>query len=362
MTGDLGAGMSHRAAVGARARARADQLIDLGRTDEALVVLAPVLAHDPEDAEAHTLAARAHLQVGTGSAARQHAETVVRLRPQAAYSHVLLSLALTHSGSQDAAAREAGEALRLDPHGQHGHVALAVAGLNRTQDIARTRSAAAAAVERAPDDPDVHVLLAQAHMYNGRTSVRSRDRRAARHHLDNALSLDPQHAEAQREVATLRAMGWSPFASLEGHARILRHDPRDTESHDGIGYALGRLPFIGHPVSWALWFVMDKALSWNGGEPNSLMWVVGALAAGVVVAVVVRLRRGLGAAMLPALRSWAAMDRLGAAWLSLLVVLNVVTVLAAIAPTGVGGALHPSGLLVLIVAVVLSWIRARRST
>ncbi|MGL5816177.1 MAG: tetratricopeptide repeat protein [Phycicoccus sp.] len=359
MTRDLDAATSGWSASGSRARA--DQLVDLGRAEEALRVLEPILAADPEDAEAHVVTVRAHLDAGNSPAARQHAETLVRLRPDVARSHVLLSLALTRSGDHDAAARAAAEAIRLDPHGRAGHIALAVAGLNRSRDTGRTRTAAAAALERAPHDPDVHVLLAQARMYNGRSWVRAADRRAARRHLDDALRLDPRHVEARQELATLQAMGWSPFASLDGHVRVLREDPHDTESHDRIAFALGRLPFVGHQLSWVLWFVMGKALHWDVGDPTRVMWVIGALALGVVVAVVVRLRRGLGAAMLPALRSWAVQDRLGAIWLALLVVINLVTVLTAVAPDGVGGRLHPWGLLVLIVAVVLSWVRSRRS-
>ncbi len=341
---------------------QAATLIDLRRYDDALGCLGPVLAATPDDGDAHVLASRAHLRAGRADRAWSHAATAARLDPRSLEARVALAFALADRGNPTQAAVEAEEAIRLAPWHPAGHVALTAAGMNQKAHTARTRAAAREALAPGPHDADLHVLAAQSHMYNGRPWVRRSDRRAARGLLGQALELEPGHLGARAELATLQAMGASPFASLRGHATVLREDPHHTESHERITFALKRLPFFAHFASWFVWLALGRLLSVTGGSRNVGTSVLGAAALAIVVVVAVRLRLVLGRALVPTLRAWAREDPIGAVWLGLLVVINATTLTTAVDPAGVGPAVHRLGFWVLLLAVALSWARGRKRT
>lgn len=335
----------------------AESLVDLGRGAEALQVLARVFAARSDDASVHLVAARAHLASNDGPSAWKHATEAVRREPQSPRARAILSLALKACGNGRRAVEEAEVAVRLAPYDTLGYTALVLGLLDRPDTKERARATARVALALAPEDPDLLVLLAQSHIYNGKDHVWAWDRRQARRYLLEALAASPGHSDALRELATLRAMGWSPVGSMRDHAGLLRENPLDQVSHSRMAFAFARLTGRGHVISWLLVFVMRGLVTRPVLAETMAPAVVGFLAAAVLVGVAWGLRRALGVSLIPAARRWAEEDRLGALWLMTLVALDLCLVITSLDPTGWGPAWATAALGLLFVGAAISWIR-----
>ncbi|MGL5816176.1 MAG: hypothetical protein ACRCYR_01325 [Phycicoccus sp.] len=313
--------------------ARAEALTAVGRPEEALRLLAPLVASSPTDLAARLAVASAHLALRDGGRARHHASAAVGIEPTSVRAHVAVSLSCTLSREFLAGARAAQRAIDLEPRHPGGHVALASAGLNQAQHRRRTRSAAAAALELAPDDPLMHVLVAQSYMYNGRAFVRLRDRAAARRHLELALALDGGNAPARSEFAILAAMGWRPVMSMRRHVTVLAGAPLTTTSVAGVAFALTRMTLLLHVLAAMSWLAV-LATRDSDRPPSAATVGVALLAVVAAVTLGLRIRAALGRAVVASFRRWAGADPRNAWWLAVLVVVLVAVTVAGLAPPG----------------------------
>lgn len=175
---------------------RATVLCDLQRYDEALSLLAPALAADPEDPRLHCLAARAHLGSGDVQRGLDHARTAAALDPDSDWPHRLLSLAEMQRENYQAAVRAAREAVRLAPYLPETHIQLAYALLELPWGNAEATDAATKALELAPDDPDAHLVA-------GAVAAAGQRKDEAEAQFNRVLSLDPDNTAAHNELARL---------------------------------------------------------------------------------------------------------------------------------------------------------------
>lgn len=341
--------------------ARASALHDVGRGDEALALAGQALAVDPGHAVAHAIACRVHLVADRPRVAWEHALAILRRDPDDAQGHLLLSLTETQLGRTDLALQEAQRVCELAPHASAGHIAATAACLNRPRLAATARRAAGSAVERAPQDPDSHLWVARAHMYNGRSRVPRADRAVARAAIEEALRLDPRHAESLSERATLDAMGFSWRSALRGHADVLADDPHAQESMGAIAFTFGRMIWWAHLVVWLAWLVAGVSIAATQGEQRWLAHGAGLLALAATGGSLFVIRRALGRTFWAHLRAFPGRDIWGAIWFALLIFITLCVVVAGWLPGE--GFIVPIALgkLAIWAAVITSWIRRFRS-
>jgi tetratricopeptide (TPR) repeat protein len=176
--------------------ARAATMLDLGRYEEASVLLARAVSAEPANSRAWCLFARAHLGAERYQAAVDAAYRAAAIDPGEEWPHRLASNALMHLGSHAQALRAASEARRLAPSYWQTHVCVAQAALAATQH-AIAATAAAEARRLAPNEPDVYFL-------SGKVALARSDLAAARSHQEQALALDPSHSGAMNELGRIR--------------------------------------------------------------------------------------------------------------------------------------------------------------
>lgn len=184
---------------------RAAALIDLGRFEAARAELAPVLAAEPDNPDAHAQLAYAWLRSGDHAATVDAARTALRLDPAHVFGWKLLAMgehglfgahydsdraaALAHGA---AAMRAAERSVELDPWQTECHRTLA------TVTAFHDREAALAAIDTAlelePEDATLHVIRGQVLWQH--TRVRSKRAAAGRAAIEEALRLDPDNVEA----------------------------------------------------------------------------------------------------------------------------------------------------------------------
>ncbi|MFE6923897.1 tetratricopeptide repeat protein [Nocardia sp. NPDC057663] len=184
---------------------RAAALIDLGRFEAARAELAPVLAAEPDNSDAHAQLSYSWLRSGANATAAESARTALRLHPENVFAWKLLGLsehglhgelvesdptaALDH---EEAAVHAASRCVELDPWSAECHRILA------TVVAHRDRNAALAAIDTAVElEPENSVL----HMVRGRVlwlgaKVISKRAAAGRAAIEEALRLDPDNVEA----------------------------------------------------------------------------------------------------------------------------------------------------------------------
>jgi hypothetical protein len=292
----------------------AEQLVYLHRPEDALARLAPVLASDPDDPLAHAVACRAQLTLGRPDLAEPHARAAATLYddPLGPYLLTLVHLARNAPGDAVQAAREA---IRRAPDRSLGYQAMVYVSLDNHTAVARARSAAEA-----------------------------------------ALALAPYHVRARHELATLDAVSGRPVSSIQRLGGVLRTDPLHRASHERLNLVMVRLTRHCHLVALVLLIVLGVQRDFPGSERSQ--WVVAALAAAVLVWMARGLRVGLGAAMLPTLRSWVGGEQLAALWAGLVVVALVAVIVAALVPEA-GQAAVATAWFALLGGMALSWMRRR---
>ena len=176
--------------------ARASAMLDVKRFDEAAVLLAQIVAGEPENSRAWCLMARAHLGADRYHEAIEAANRAVGLDPADEWPHRLASNALVHLGNYSAALRAAHEACRLAPGYWQTHVCVAQAAL-AAQRLDAATDAAGRARALAPNEPDVQFL-------SGKVSLARGELAEAREYQERALALDPAHSGAMNELGRIR--------------------------------------------------------------------------------------------------------------------------------------------------------------
>ena len=189
----------------ATALRRADVLLGAGRFAEAIALIAPVVAAEPDNGRAWSLLAQAQLGAGQPAEGLAAAENAIRLDPASSWPHRLRSIALRRIGRPCEAVESAGEACRLDPHHWMNHFNLAQTALDGHSvvypggitglEIARQASATARTL--APNEPSAFYVSGQVSRVSGDTAE-------ATAHFERALALDPEHSSAINELGRIK--------------------------------------------------------------------------------------------------------------------------------------------------------------
>jgi tetratricopeptide (TPR) repeat protein len=178
---------------------RAEHLLDIARTDDALALLRQAIAADPTHVVALCSTARAYLRKGETDDALRAAETALSLEPANGYAAYVRAAVLLTAGTP-AALQAAELAVRLDPEFWPSYGALAGA-LVKYGYPAQALEIAQRGVALAPHEPAVHTML-------GGIADDARQRKLAVSAYREALRLKPDYTAARVGLAALQFGRW----------------------------------------------------------------------------------------------------------------------------------------------------------
>ena len=138
---------------------RADELITLGRHEQALALLYPMLGEGEEDqALVHFHISKAHIAGNDLEQAESHARSALALEPEDVFSLRLLAIALHGQKKYPEALKLLQEAIRLDPQDPYSHARLSYT-YSELMWFTMARYEAEKAVELGPDDTSGYMAL-----------------------------------------------------------------------------------------------------------------------------------------------------------------------------------------------------------
>jgi Flp pilus assembly protein TadD len=182
--------------VSSAAAQRAETLLSLGRPAEALAIISPALAVEPDSADLQRLLASVYLATDEAQLAFNAAVRSVSVEPDNEWGHRLVSESLSQLGDHQQAAKAAAESQRLAPWDWRTHsqraIVCARAGFN-TESVGAARHA----VALAPNEPDAHFAL-------GFAASRAGDPEFAALAYRRVLEIQPDHAMTLNNLATLQ--------------------------------------------------------------------------------------------------------------------------------------------------------------
>ncbi|MGW5923396.1 tetratricopeptide repeat protein [Nocardia fluminea] len=184
---------------------RAAALIDLGRFEAARAELAPVLAAEPDNSDAHAQLAYSWLRSGVNAAATDAARAALRSHPGNVFAWRILALSeygllgervdadpTAATAHADEAVRAARRCVELDPWSADSYRILATTLQHRDREAAL--AAIDTAIEISPENAVFHVVRGRVLWQDARTiGKRAAAGRAA---IERALCLDPENVEA----------------------------------------------------------------------------------------------------------------------------------------------------------------------
>lgn len=235
--------------------ARASALLDVGRAEEALRLLAPA-APDSGDPQLYVLMILALSRLDRRADAVAVAGTAVadvgphpEVTRQAAYAYL-------RTGDVERAAQAAEAAVSAAPQWVPGLLALAeVAAAAGDRDTAG--AAVHEALHLAPDDPVGYLVAAEVAM-TGRSWISSAWR-VARGHYRTALGLDPSNVDARRGLGNLEEQRSRYGRAARWYAEALTLRPGDAVLIDRVRALYGRLLGVVAASSMMLAFVVLMA-------------------------------------------------------------------------------------------------------
>lgn len=336
--------------------AKADALNELGRWDDALRVVTPVLTAEPEHLGAGVTAGVCLLNTGRAMEAREVLQRVALAHPRASDPLRLLSYAAVQLRESGTAVECARQAVELSPWSVDTHIQLSVA-LTSARDRPAAVAAARRAVEIAPASAAAHLALADALFPEGAKPSEA-ELAEAEHHVREALVLAPGNAIAHNELGRIAMARGQHFAAASALTSAVVSDPRQQVALANISMVFGQLVFRAHYVVFVLWLVSRFTVTSTTVE-RSALWVLEAVGLAVLAWTVLRLRTAARRRTRGLLRDFARRDPLGAAWGGSLAVGGSAFLLMGITPDPVTRALVPFVGACLVVGMVLSWIRVR---
>jgi Flp pilus assembly protein TadD len=192
-------------------------MIDLGRFADAVRMLGPLVAAEPDSVRAWCLFSRAHLGAGDHVAAIAAARRASAVDPADDWPYRLASTALIGLRRPEEAVRAAMQARDLAPHFWRSHVCVAqAAAAAGQQELAGAASADAMAL--APDEPDVQVTAGKVALGNG-------DLAGARSCQHAALGIDPGNLGALNELGLVSLRAGDPAGAAGYFLSAVRSAP-----------------------------------------------------------------------------------------------------------------------------------------
>lgn len=219
-------------------------LRDLGRNTEAFEAFEASVASDPRLAMARANLGQALIDRGQADAGLPHCEEATRLQPDLAAAHNALGNARSALGMRTEALASYSTALRLSPDlgGPRVHANIGLA-LQREGRLARALPHFQRAVELDPDDADLWLHLAAAH-------VASEDPASAIPCCQRALELCPQSPQAHTDLGWVLLGDGRPFEARACFERALALDPEYLDAMLKLGGLLEELGQMDEAESW----------------------------------------------------------------------------------------------------------------
>jgi Flp pilus assembly protein TadD len=333
--------------------ARIELMISLGRHEEALALLNPLVAAEPDNSYALCLTAQALLQLERPLLARQAAEAAIRSDPSAEWPLRLLSIALRESGDTARAVEVAADSVRMEPNLWEPRAILAIALSEVRGSRHRARRVAETAVTIAPQEPQTHFVVGLVADRLGRYG----DAEAA---YRRALQLNPQHAAARNNLSVILSRRGDYLGAAKGFTEAAVGDPRLAIARRNVDYVVIRMIQRAQLVVMGAIFVAMAGPRLLG-IPDPLISVVAAFTGvGLIVFGLYRFVTSTPRRLHRYLRTLPVRDRLATAWVTLLAVALLVLCVATLLP----GLARWCGFLLACAAVagasVLNYLRATR--
>ncbi len=344
---------------------RADQLNDLGRHEQALELVMPVLAADPAHVNAAVAAALALLNTDRPGEGVEVLRAALAANPHEPELLWLLSKAYVRTAQPEWAVWCASEAARIEPLDPTIRCQLSATLLvvgDREAAIHEARQA----VELAPDLARTHLALAEALFPEGAKA----DRRSAEaeHHVRLALEIEPDSTYAHNELARISIGRGKQLTAASHLVDAVRSDPRERAVHANMDVVLGNVILWAHRGMLGLCVALGltglAGMMIGGEEPVALPLRLGVsvTAAGVVLGamyLLVRLvlRRVSADLLRSFLRGFVRRDRLGALWGAFMLIQWLALLAACLLPPlgiAVAGLV---GLHTLWIGAAISWLR-----
>lgn len=201
---------------------RADELITLGRHEQALALLYPMLGDGEEDqAMVHYHISKAHIVRNELEQAESHARSALALEPEDVFSLRLLAIALHSQKKYPEALKLLQEAIRLDPEDSYSHVRLSFT-YSELMWFTMARYEAEKAVELGPDDPSSYMALGFA--------LFETNPKEAEQAYRKVLELEPSHVDAKHNLAILAQNQGNLEKGSSGLAQVLAEAPSNRGS------------------------------------------------------------------------------------------------------------------------------------
>ena len=214
-------------------RAPVEQAWDLlakGERQQAIRVLREIIKNNPKDAEARLVLGSVLMEDGERSESIAHLSEAVRLRPGSAQAHNALGEAFNTFGDRKAARGSFEKAIALDPEFAQARVNLAHVLLE-----AGELGAAAKQLDRAllrlgnsPDAANAHYLRAKVHTEQNEVAK-------AAAQLQQAVSLQPDFAEAWSDLGQARKALLDDAGALTAFERAVKLSPKDAVAQYRLG-------------------------------------------------------------------------------------------------------------------------------
>jgi tetratricopeptide (TPR) repeat protein len=170
-------------------------LLQKGRTDEALAHYNQALELDPNYGEAHYNLANALVRLGRVDEAIAHYEKAVELNPNNAMAYYNLGSVLVQNGREKEGITQYRKALELDPNNAGAHNNMGAA-LLRLGNLDEAMAHYFKALELNPGNPEANYNLANALVQKGRFEE-------AVNYYKNALRLNPRNSAARDRLEKL---------------------------------------------------------------------------------------------------------------------------------------------------------------
>lgn len=226
--------------------ARADVLIDAGRSRDALPLIRQARAADPQSARACCFQAMAHINLEEWREAREPAEAAVRLEPDAEWGQRLRAIALLNLGQTRAALQAAEAALRLCPELREAlHITLRCQwALGKKREA---RETAARLLKVAPE-------WSATHDFYGKMALDERKWKEAEPHYRRALELNPQSWTAMHNLGlALKAQGrrkeaiecFHLAAKIDPQRQLIQTNLKQAVQEHGESWGVALLYIIG---------------------------------------------------------------------------------------------------------------------
>ncbi len=201
---------------------RADELIALGRHEQALELLYPMLGDGEADqALVHFHISRAHIVGNDLEQAESHARSALTLEPEDAVSLRLLAIALHSQKKYPEALKLLQEAIRLAPEDPYSHVRLSFT-YSELMWFTMARYEAEKAVELGPDDPSSYMALGFALFETNPEEAEQAYRKV--------LELEPSHVDAKHNLAILAQNQGNLEKGSSGLVQVLAEAPSNRDS------------------------------------------------------------------------------------------------------------------------------------